>query len=447
MATLAMTGWTVTELLADESRARQRATRRACQEASSRYDAIFRSFDVAVVGELERAPGDFRYFLSDPDFQIGASLLTTSTRERVTADCAGVAIPAPAKLAVYEALAGDSRFSVARVEEPHSTGGTTVLEVASEFDTLAGSQRRQQLVVLICIAALSGMAAAFGMLAYMHRRLRTLSTTLRAAADGDLARRAPGDRDITEFGLLAREVNHALTRIEAQHQALESAAHIAGHSLISPLNAANSRLVVLGSLRLTVKAREQVDGARQRLVEAEAGARALLQLALEKAGRQRRARMVEVDLSKTLNSIIEAEREHGAEALTIGHWVEAGVSIVADPDLIAVMIGELLHNARKYSSDGEAMVRLASTSGAEGAGFRLEINNRTAARGGGYAYLQRPFQRGDTASGDDGYGVGLNMMHTIATDQGLRSGYQVEGDIFKAWLSGPTVQRRSGDSE
>lgn len=135
---------------------------------------------------------------------------------------------------------------------------------------------------------------------------------------------------------------------------------------------------------------------------------------------------------------LERERE-----LDVQNRVPASAAVRGDEDVLRIVVSNLLCNALVYSPvAGTVTCAFESTE----RGWSLVLANRaTALERKDLASLAEPFWRKDRARADREHsGLGLALSRALAAKAGLLLEFDLEGDVFRATLSGMT---RSEDSD
>ena len=135
------------------------------------------------------------------------------------------------------------------------------------------------------------------------------------------------------------------------------------------------------------------------------------------------------DLTHAMSSVA---RQRGLE---LDNQVEPGQVVAADPDALRIVLSNLLSNALHYSPR-ESLVSCRLSREAEGWCCRIE-NEAANLRRSDLVALEQPFWRGDDARSDpDRCGLGLALSGALAELSGMQLRFQLEGDLFRAALSG-----------
>ena len=312
--------------------------------------------------------------------------------------------------------------SVIRREEGREDRGLTRLngdrDSSSAVSPIADAHSDvEQTFLLVGAASLAAaLLAGYLLAARTALPLRRFAATAAAVDAGDLTPRLEAEPTAAvELRALAEAFNHMLDRLDAAFARQRRFVSDASHELRSPLTAVRGQLEVLARS-------ERPDAAEVRRVES---------LALAELGRVERliegllalARLDEgegpaprrIEAASFLADLAEAA-PGGA-----GHADLVAGDLVADPDLIARVVRNLLENARRHAGPG-GRVELGS---AASAGGELRIWVDDDGPGIPPAERERVFDRfhrseaaRDRASG--GSGLGLAISRSIVAAHGGR---------------------------
>ena len=162
---------------------------------------------------------------------------------------------------------------------------------------------------------------------------------------------------------------------------------------------------------------------------------ARLDMGAETFGRER------VDLgaliAELLRSLKSVEDERG---LRIHNTVEPGAAVEGDPEVLSIVVSNLLSNALHYSPRGGVVSCSLDDTAADrvAATWRLVVENRTRdLQPDDLPALAQPFWRKDHARADrDHSGLGLALSRALAEKAELRLEFELEGCTLRALLSG-----------
>jgi signal transduction histidine kinase len=318
------------------------------QELSAAYrGGGFDRLNQAVV-ERSSARGNFFYLLQDAD-------------GRKTAGDFDV-LPAPAPPAGqvvdvrfgYEARSGsgetsrrDAEGRISRLSE----GGALLVA----FDIGERGEMNRQIALVVWRSAAVGFVLSLvgGLLISRSaaQRAEQLARTTEDVMGGDLSRRAPVLGSGDEFDRLSEQLNAMLAKLERLVISSRSAGDSIAHDLRSPLTRLRNRLEA--GLRETTL--EGQRAALDRSIEDLEGVldtfNAILRLSRVQAGASGSFRRLKV--AGLLDELAELYQPVCEEAgMRFEHTPDIDAEILADRDLIAQALANLLDNAVKYSQPG-----------------------------------------------------------------------------------------------
>jgi signal transduction histidine kinase len=268
------------------------------------------------------------------------------------------------------------------------------------------------LLVVTLLAALAGWIVAGRVLRPVHR----ITEAARNASEENLATRLAltGPRD--ELRELADTFDDMLDRLEAAFVAQRRFIANAGHELRTPLTVMRTAIdVVLAKPDPTsTELIGMGHDVRSAVYHAQALIDALLTLARTDRGRFDDEA---VDLATVTEDAIDASAP-GAGAARL-HTALAPALTSGDPVLLERLAANLIDNAVRYNvPDGDVWV---STSAA-GAQVALTVENTgPPVAADAVGTLFEPFRRLHERTGDDGFGLGLAIVNSIATAHGGRA--------------------------
>jgi signal transduction histidine kinase len=261
--------------------------------------------------------------------------------------------------------------------------------------------------VALVLASLAGFAltgAAFRPVEAMRRRAATISAT-------DLDRRLPPAGRNDELGRLGRTLNEMLERIQGSVLRERTFVSDASHELRSPLAALRTELQLMARERPTGRALQAATGSAIEETD-RLGRLADDLLLLTRADHDRFPLRKETVASADLfRAVVERARRRASPAGPKITMRDPGAtSVHADRDRLEQALDNMLGNALRYAA-GEIAVTAQAGEGSvelhvldDGPGFPADFIPQAWER----------FARADAARTDDGAGLGLSIVRTIA---------------------------------
>ena len=253
------------------------------------------------------------------------------------------------------------------------------------------------------LGILGGLAAA----GLVRGKVARLNAALHAVRDGDVERRAPGDTARDEFGVLARNINAALDRIERLMAAQREVNDITAHELKSPLLRIDHTLAELDG--------EAAERARAQLEDLAGLIEALLDISAVSAQIGDARGLESVDLAALVRNLAPLYADVAEEAgVTLEVDADAPVLLTGSPVQLSRMAANLIDNAVKFSVAG-GRVRVSVRPGPvlevsdAGPGVPVEARERIFTR----------FVRTHEDGRVRGHGLGLSFVHAAARRHGL----------------------------
>ena len=267
---------------------------------------------------------------------------------------------------------------------------------------------------VLALVALTVLSAGLGRLAAHHalRPLRTLTASARAISAADLPGRLRVEASYREFTELADTLDGLARRLAAAFAAQRHFVANASHELRTPIAAQRTLLqVTLGdpdataeSLRTACEQALLLGEEQERLIGA------LLTLAHGQRGLERRT---PVDLAELVRTAVAARAPHDVRVdLTLAPAVVPG-----DPQLLAVLAGNLVDNALRHNVAGGSVTVTVTADGALSIG-----NTGPLIRPEDVGRLFEPFARYRTerTRATAGHGLGLAIVAAVAEAHGAR---------------------------
>ncbi len=289
--------------------------------------------------------------------------------------------------------------------------GNLVLLVAHDIGaTYRFIERIAQLFVAILMAlAVLGLVGAVALARANVRRINGLNDDLHRIMQGNIEARMKRDGKLHEFDALAAQINRTLERLATLMAAMREVTDNLAHDLRQPLTRLRTRLEQMPENDLSRAALKDIDGVL-------AGFAALLSLSRLESGITRERRRP-IDMTALLTDMTELYEPVFAEA---GMALKTDIGktlppLLADRDLLAQALVNLLENALRYAATGTVhltaeikgdMVALIVAD--EGVGIDPKDFDR----------VQQRFVRLESGRSGGGYGLGLSLVAAIARAHG-----------------------------
>jgi signal transduction histidine kinase len=289
-----------------------------------------------------------------------------------------------------------------------------VAHALDPVDATLASLRRGMAALAVALLAAGAVVGWLGARSVMARVNRINALADRVAA-GELSARLPGLRSPDEFGLLETHVHAMLDRIENLNRATHRLSDTIAHELRTPLNRMLQKLSrIEGQDDLT-------DGLKAELRTAIRVFDSLLDISRAEADQGSGGGLVPVDLSATAAEVwglYEPLAEEKGLVCTLE--VQPGLRVLGDRNLIAQMLANLLDNAIKYCSQGDALrlslietpdrhfLTIADTGPGLPPGMKDDAFDR-------FTRAERDIDRGIK-----GHGLGLALVRAIAARHGAK---------------------------
>jgi signal transduction histidine kinase len=324
----------------------------------------------------------------------------------------------PAQRTVTQPPAGRlARFAAQCTAAEHSAHPNPyVLSKCAAYYQQLGAEGQRHLTLshllqysLVTLAAVIALAAILGWV-FSGRALRPvhrITTAARAASEHNLAARvAPtGPRD--ELRELAETFNEMLGRLQASFEGQQRFIANASHELRTPLAVMRATVdVVLGNPDSTpADLRGMATDVRAAVDHAEHLIGALLLLARNERGLSVRE---EVDLATIAEDVLDTTAAGDRRV----HASLAAAVISGDPVLAERLVANLVDNAVRYNKvAGDIWITTRTVAGAS----ELTVANTGAVMSPADAdRIFQPFQRLSDRTSQDGFGLGLAIVASIA---------------------------------
>jgi signal transduction histidine kinase len=289
------------------------------------------------------------------------------------------------------------------------------LLVAADGDWIERIDRTVVAVFLVAfaIACLFGLIGAAVLGRYLRRRLQSISQAAEAIIAGNVRRRMPvsGRRD--EFDELAITLNRMLERIESLLENLRQVSSDIAHDLRTPLARLRTRLESgsMGRGDGQDSAAVIEDSIRQ-VDEVLALFAAILRISEVESGETRRFFQL-VDLSELVTDLADSYAPAVEDSgRTLFWFVEPGVTVMGDRELLAQAVVNLLENAQRHTPP-DTVIRLTLTTSPTIA-FVQVADNGQGVPTSELGRITKRFARVEGSRSTAGYGLGLNLVSAVA---------------------------------
>lgn len=275
----------------------------------------------------------------------------------------------------------------------------------------------------------------------LRQRVQAIRDTALRVGTGELTRRIPDADEVDEFVQLRYDINHMLDRIETLMTGVRNVSDSIAHNLRTPLAR------VLGRLDKARKDHRNdpqallaaIDAASSELLDLITVSEKLLLIAESESGLQRRS-FDTISLRRLLDDVFELYEPAAAER---GITLESGgedIVVLADADLLAGAITNLIDNAFKYAGPG-AHIEMR-TRKEEGAAHVTVRDNGPGVPAEHLDKLGTRFHRIDPDV--PGFGLGLASVRAVVA---LHGGYihfhdTAPGLCVDIMLPAPTITER-----
>lgn len=336
-----------------------------------------------LAGNLSRWPFDAIPTGRWPEFEIEASLETTSIRHPVRASV--LRLPHGAHLLVGTVLT-EQRAFLAR------------FRVATGW--------------AIALTALLATAGGYWLARRLSTRVLEISQVCESIIGGNLAGRLPLSGSGDEFDALGMAVNRVLSRLDEQTRVLRTTFDSAAHDLRAPLYRIRGRVEdLLRSAATFEHSEERLDAVLRDLDTVQRTLTVLLQIA--EAGSTILDGNECVDLSALVRELVELYEPVARERqLTLTASITGNVTVRGRRQLLAQAVTNLIENGLKYVPAGGTIDAAVTRTGG-----RCAIVVADSGPGIAAADRQRaiqPFIRLESALKQSGSGLGLALVAAIA---------------------------------
>ncbi|MET0210649.1 MAG: HAMP domain-containing sensor histidine kinase, partial [Burkholderiaceae bacterium] len=260
------------------------------------------------------------------------------------------------------------------------------------------------------ITLVMAVGGAFVFRGEVEERAGAIRRTMASVAEGNLKARIPVMEQQDEFTRLDRDVNAMLDRLEQLMDGVRHVSNTIAHNLRTPLTRILLRLRSAEG-RPAAEQAQALQFAATEVAELGVVFDKLLHIAEVESGARRQA-FAPVALDIVVTDVLELYEPVAEErGVRVSFDTEGPAMVVADADLIASALANLIDNALKYTApDGQGVVQVQlQTQGEE-----VVLTVRDNGRGVPAADLQRigtRFYRVDHSR--EGYGLGLASVQAI----------------------------------
>lgn len=245
------------------------------------------------------------------------------------------------------------------------------------------------------------------------RRLHSVNTSVNRIMSGALDERLPAIGMGPEFNELSHNLNHMLDRMQGLMEGLRQVSTDIAHDLRTPLTRLRQQLEALRGQKTVDAYDVGIDAALEQTDEILAIFRALLRIGSLESGAGR-GRLTAVDLSEIVERVSAAYEpvvEDAGKHLRV--QIEPSLHVRGDGELLAQMFTNLVENALIHTPEGTTLTMAVSrSSGAiiaevadDGPGIPKDEREKVLVR----------FYRLDASRSTPGSGLGLSLVHAIAT--------------------------------
>ncbi|KAB8041679.1 sensor histidine kinase [Janthinobacterium aquaticum] len=268
------------------------------------------------------------------------------------------------------------------------------------------------------VALLLMVAGAWLVGRQLEARLCKIRRTAAQIEAGDLSQRIPVTSD-DEFGLLSRDINRMLDRIEQLMEGVRHVSNAIAHDLRTPLGRVRNKLD--GALRLPPPqtAESYAEVAQAAIADIDDLTRVfdkLLQIAAAESG-MRPEYTDNIDLQQIGADIVEMyEATADEQSVLLVQMYGAEVPARGDRNLMATALASLVDNAIKYGGHG-ATVEVSAGHDAQGPWVAVR-DNGPGVPAAELPKLTQRFYRLDKSRHLPGNGLGLSIVAAIAALHG-----------------------------
>ncbi|APA68264.1 sensor histidine kinase [Janthinobacterium sp. 1_2014MBL_MicDiv] len=266
------------------------------------------------------------------------------------------------------------------------------------------------------VAVLLAVAGAWLFRRQLEARIGQIRRTAAEIEAGDLSRRIPVSSE-DEFGLLSRDINRMLDRIEHLMDGVRHVSNAIAHDLRTPLGRIRNKLD--GALRQQQSVAAYAGAAQAAIDDIDDLTRVfdkLLQIAAAESG-MRPENFDDIDLQQIGADIVEMyEATADEQGVLLVQMYGDGVPARGDRNLLGSALASLVDNAIKYAGPG-ATVEVSAGSDAQGSWLAVR-DNGPGVPPEELPKLTQRFYRLDKSRHLPGNGLGLSIVAAIAVLHG-----------------------------
>lgn len=259
-------------------------------------------------------------------------------------------------------------------------------------------------VITLTLGIAAGLVAA----GWIMNRVERLNRTCHAVRDGAIDQRAPGADGADEFGLLSRNINAMLDRIERLISAQRDVSDLTAHELRTPLIRIDRTLADAGSDP------SRVEEAREQVAELGELINSLMDISAISAEIGDTRGLETLDLAALARSVTPLYHDVAAEkGASVKLDAPRPVMMRGSPAQLGRLVANLVDNAVKFLPEGGEVKVIVR----DGPVLIVEDNGP----GVPADWRERVFMRFARIShgGPRGHGLGLSFVHAVVRRHGL----------------------------
>jgi signal transduction histidine kinase len=249
-----------------------------------------------------------------------------------------------------------------------------------------------------------------------QRRIDDIANTLSAVSSGELDRRVPVRNPHHDLDEVGERINAMLTQLERLVQSANQSSTDIAHDLKRPMTRLRQQLETASEIEDTSPAvKEMLEEATAEVDSIVSTFEALLNIGQLEAG-DRRARFVDLDLSKVVEDTIEAYtpviEDSGFHLVWSNGARQAGPAVRGDHELLVQLMANLIENALQHCPAGTT-IELALGTSQRGSVVSV-ADNGPGIPETEHENVFRRFYRLERERSSPGHGLGLSLVRAIA---------------------------------